>query len=59
MAAPPRSRLPQGQGYTLDGGYADFAVADARYCFRLPDAYSDVEVAPLMVREVSWLSDAV
>ncbi|MFO1324327.1 MAG: zinc-dependent alcohol dehydrogenase family protein [Burkholderiales bacterium] len=33
-------------GYTIDGGYADFAVADARYCFRLPDGFSDVELAP-------------
>src|SRR6266568_4503856 len=35
-------------GYTIDGGYADFTVADARYCFHLPDRYSDVEVAPLL-----------
>src|SRR6516225_5753593 len=35
-------------GYTIDGGYAEFAVADARYCFHLPDRYSDVEVAPLL-----------
>jgi propanol-preferring alcohol dehydrogenase len=35
-------------GYTIDGGYADFTVADARYCFHLPDNYSDVEVAPLL-----------
>src|SRR5262252_9010018 len=35
-------------GYTIDGGYADFAVADERYCFRLPDYYADVEVAPLL-----------
>src|ERR1022692_2677059 len=30
-------------GYTLDGGYADYAVADARFCFPLPPAYSDAE----------------
>jgi len=24
-------------GYTLDGGYAEYAVADARFCFRIPD----------------------
>jgi alcohol dehydrogenase, propanol-preferring len=35
-------------GYTIDGGYAGFAVADARYCFHLPDRYDDVEVAPLL-----------
>jgi propanol-preferring alcohol dehydrogenase len=35
-------------GYTLDGGYAEFAVADARYCFHLPERYNDVEVAPLL-----------
>src|SRR5438445_11010633 len=35
-------------GYNIDGGYAEFTVADARYCFRLPDDYNDVEVAPLL-----------
>src|SRR5438874_3805655 len=35
-------------GYNIDGGYAEFAVADARYCFRLPEDYSDVDVAPLL-----------
>jgi propanol-preferring alcohol dehydrogenase len=35
-------------GYTIDGGYAEFTVADARYCFHLPDRYDDVEVAPLL-----------
>jgi alcohol dehydrogenase, propanol-preferring len=35
-------------GYTIDGGYAEFAVADARYCFHLPDRYNDIEVAPLL-----------
>jgi len=35
-------------GYTLDGGYAEFAVVDARYCFHLPERYDDVEVAPLL-----------
>jgi propanol-preferring alcohol dehydrogenase len=35
-------------GYTLDGGFAEYALADQRYCFRLPEAYSDVEVAPLL-----------
>ena len=35
-------------GYTIDGGYAEFTVADARYCFPLPDNYADVDVAPLL-----------
>ena len=35
-------------GYTLDGGYAEFALADERYCFSLPDAYTDAEAAPLL-----------
>jgi propanol-preferring alcohol dehydrogenase len=35
-------------GYDLDGGYAELAVADERYCFPLPDAYSDAEAAPLL-----------
>ena len=35
-------------GYTIDGGYAEFGVADARFCFHLPDRYDDVEVAPLL-----------
>lgn len=35
-------------GYQIDGGYADRVLADHRYCFRLPDGMSDVEVAPLL-----------
>jgi propanol-preferring alcohol dehydrogenase len=35
-------------GYTLDGGYADYAVADQRYSFPLPPAYGDAEAAPLL-----------
>jgi len=35
-------------GYTIDGGYAEFTVADARFCFPLPEQYSDVDVAPLL-----------
>ncbi|PYL05815.1 MAG: alcohol dehydrogenase [Verrucomicrobia bacterium] len=35
-------------GYTIDGGYAEYTVADARFCFHLPDRYNDVEVAPLL-----------
>lgn len=35
-------------GYQINGGYADYTVVDARYCFRIPDIYSDVEAAPLL-----------
>jgi alcohol dehydrogenase, propanol-preferring len=35
-------------GYDLDGGYAEYAVADERYCLPLPDGYDDVQVAPLL-----------
>lgn len=35
-------------GYTLDGGYAEYAVADPRYCFSVPQSYTDAEAAPLM-----------
>jgi alcohol dehydrogenase, propanol-preferring len=35
-------------GYTLDGGYATRVVADERFCFSIPDAYADVEAAPLL-----------
>jgi len=35
-------------GYTLDGGYAGYAVADERFCFALPERYGDAEAAPLL-----------
>jgi alcohol dehydrogenase, propanol-preferring len=35
-------------GYTIDGGYAEYTVADHRYCFRLPRSYADAEAAPLL-----------
>jgi propanol-preferring alcohol dehydrogenase len=35
-------------GYHIDGGYSEYACADARFCFALPDAYSDIEAAPLL-----------
>ena len=35
-------------GRDVDGGYAEYAVADERYCFPLPDGMTDVEVAPLL-----------
>jgi propanol-preferring alcohol dehydrogenase len=35
-------------GYHIDGGYAEYTVADARYCFAIPDAYDDAAAAPLL-----------
>jgi len=35
-------------GYTRDGGYAQYAVAHEHFCFALPDAYGDAEIAPLL-----------
>jgi propanol-preferring alcohol dehydrogenase len=35
-------------GYQIDGGFAEYAVADARYCFAIPSLYGDVEAAPLL-----------
>jgi propanol-preferring alcohol dehydrogenase len=35
-------------GYQNDGGYAEYVVADARYAFKIPDAYSDADAAPLL-----------
>jgi propanol-preferring alcohol dehydrogenase len=35
-------------GYTLQGGYAEYAVADERFCFPLPDGYDDAQTAPLL-----------
>ena len=35
-------------GYQLDGGYAEHAVADERFCFPLPEAYDDAAAAPLL-----------
>jgi propanol-preferring alcohol dehydrogenase len=35
-------------GYQLDGGYAQLAVADERYCFPLPEGYPDAQAAPLL-----------
>jgi propanol-preferring alcohol dehydrogenase len=41
----PSARLT---GYHMDGGYAEYAVADASYAFRLPEGYTDAEAAPLL-----------
>ncbi|HTT00928.1 MAG TPA: zinc-dependent alcohol dehydrogenase family protein [Steroidobacteraceae bacterium] len=35
-------------GYTLEGGYAEYVLADARYCVEIPQSYSDLEAAPLL-----------
>ena len=35
-------------GYQIDGGYAEFAVADERFCFPIPEGLSDVAAAPLL-----------
>jgi propanol-preferring alcohol dehydrogenase len=35
-------------GYQIDGGYAEFTVAEAAYCFPLPDAYGNAAAAPLL-----------
>ena len=35
-------------GYQIDGGYAGYTVADQRFCFAMPDIYSDVQAAPLL-----------
>ncbi|RYD89292.1 MAG: alcohol dehydrogenase, partial [Sphingomonadales bacterium] len=39
---------PQFTGATRDGGYASHALADARFCFAIPERFSDVEAAPLL-----------
>ncbi len=35
-------------GYNLDGGYAEYAVADEHFCFAIPDGYPDLQAAPLL-----------
>jgi propanol-preferring alcohol dehydrogenase len=35
-------------GYNLDGGYAEYAVADEHFCFTIPDGYPDLQAAPLL-----------
>jgi propanol-preferring alcohol dehydrogenase len=39
---------PRFTGYQIDGGYAGYTVADARYVFKLPEIYGDAEAAPLL-----------
>lgn len=51
-------------GYDHNGGYAEYATADARYCFRIPERYDDLHAAPLLCagligfRAYSMASDA-
>ncbi len=35
-------------GYQIDGGFAEYARADARYCFPVPEGYPDLQAAPLL-----------
>jgi len=35
-------------GYTIDGGYAEYAIADERFCFEIPESYTSEEAAPLL-----------
>src|SRR5262245_48079866 len=35
-------------GYTIDGGYAEYTVADYRYCVPIPETFDDIQAAPLM-----------
>lgn len=35
-------------GYQIDGGYSEFTLADQRFCFAIPDSYTDVDAAPLL-----------
>jgi propanol-preferring alcohol dehydrogenase len=39
---------PTFTGYDVDGGFTEYTLADERFCFPLPEAYSDLEVAPLL-----------
>jgi alcohol dehydrogenase, propanol-preferring len=39
---------PRFTGFDLDGGYAEYLVADEAYCLELPDSYSDLAAAPLL-----------
>jgi len=44
-------------GYTRDGGYASHAVADAKFCFPLPEQADDAELAPLLCAGlIGWRS---
>lgn len=44
-------------GYQLDGGFAEYALADARYCFPIPEGYPDLQAAPLLCAGlIGWRS---
>ncbi len=50
----PRARFT---GYQLDGGYAEMLVADARFCFPVPEGYPDDQAAPLLCAGlIGWRS---
>ncbi|MBU0730381.1 MAG: zinc-dependent alcohol dehydrogenase family protein [Proteobacteria bacterium] len=40
--------FPRFTGYQINGGFAEYAIADPRFCLPIPDLYSDVEAAPLL-----------
>ena len=52
-------------GYDLDGGYAEYCLADERFCFAIPERYGDAEAAPLLCagligyRSLSMAGDAL
>ena len=35
-------------GYQIDGGYAEYALADGRFCFSIPESFPDLQAAPLL-----------
>ena len=35
-------------GYQIDGGYAEYALADGRFCFSIPESYPNLQAAPLL-----------
>src|SRR5438093_912719 len=50
-------RLARFTGYEIDGGYAEMAVADERFCFAVPEGYPDLQAAPLLCAGlIGWRS---
>ncbi len=44
-------------GYTVNGGFADFTVADSRFCFKIPAEYDSIHAAPLLCAGlIGWRS---
>lgn len=39
---------PRFTGYQINGGFAEFCVANARFCFHIPEGYPDLQAAPLL-----------